>query len=85
MTCPHCSQALVDGGQSGSYCQTPGCSGNYYGGNAIREEENAYLKDLIYNGAPGSWRAAIDYRESLPHEESMGRWWPGYEAKRGAS
>lgn len=74
-TCSKCGVPLVDGGQSGSYCDTPGCGGNYYGGNKDREDEREYLERLIFEGEPGSWRAAIDYRQSLPREEQYGRWW----------
>lgn len=81
MTCPNCHQPLVDGGQSGSYCDTPGCGGNYYGGNRDREDEEAYLTYLLFQAPSGSWRAAIDYRSSLPPEERMGRWWERYPGR----
>lgn len=67
---------MSSAGQSGGdYCDTPGCGGNYYGGSRVREDESEYLSRLIFEGEPGSWRAAIDYRRSLPREEQMGRWW----------
>jgi hypothetical protein len=39
--CPHCGYLTVDAGMSGTFCNTPGCPGNYWSGNAQLERENA--------------------------------------------